>query len=299
MKRLLGIYRERECSPGRHQSNDAVLLERVAERLRERDVVVDLAALDAVPTRPRDTTLIFSMCQGRTGLERLARWERAGALIVNSPKAARTTYRDRLPDVMTRAGVPFPPTELVATNGDPRIDRALRRRAKRDGGSVEGLALHQCQGFWLKRGDVHASVAADVQWIDSHDQLASAYAEFASRGISVAAVQAHRSGDEIKFYAVGDFFHWFYTGSPRRYAFDHAALSRLAARAAAAAGLAVFGGDVIVSPDGELTIIDLNDWPSFAPCREAAAEAIADYLMRRVHVAWNPGLVSSANESAL
>ena len=50
-----------------------------------------------------------------------------------------------------------------------------------------------------------------------------------------------------------------------------------------AAGLDVFGGDVIVSSRGELTLIDLNDWPSFAPCRERAAYAIADFIIKRVH----------------
>ena len=61
--------------------------------------------------------------------------------------------------------------------------------------------------------------------------------------------------------------------------YDIAALGE----AAAAAGLDVFGGDVIVSPAGELTLIDLNDWPSFAPCRERAAYAIADFITKRVH----------------
>ena len=284
MTRLVGIYREREYSPGRHQSNDAVLLERVAERLRERDVKVDLFALDNLARAPREATLIFSMCQGRTALERLARWEKAGAHVVNSPRAARNTYRDRLPDVMRRAGVPFPPTELVPTI---------------DGVHVLHPSIAGDGGFWLKRGDVHASVATDVQWIESEAGLDGARAEFASRGVQVAAVQAHRAGDEIKFYGVGDFFYWFYTGEAGRYAFDHAALSRLARRAADAAGLAIFGGDVIVSAEGELTIIDLNDWPSFAPCREAASPAIASYLVRRVDALWNTGLVSSANESAV
>ena len=121
------------------------------------------------------------------------------------------------------------------------------------------------------------------------------------RGIAAAVVQAHRAGDEIKFYGVagGAFFHWFYSGASHGYAFDRAALPRLASRAAQAAGLEIFGGDIIISPSGELTLIDLNDWPSFAPCREPAADAIADYLARRAHAAWNPGLVSSANQSAL
>ena len=37
----------------------------------------------------------------------------------------------------------------------------------------------------------------------------------------------------------------------------------------------VYGGDCIVTPEGSLAIIDFNDWPSFAPCREEAARAIA------------------------
>ena len=283
MTRLLGIYREKECSPGRHQSNDAQLLEQVATSLRERGFSIELAALDQARTRRRDAELVFSMCQGRAALELLAGWERAGLHIVNSPRAARTTHRDRLPALMLRAGVPFPPTEIISTSGPAAPLPALDR------------------GIWLKRGDVHASVSADVQRIDSLAAFEAGRAEFASRGIGAAAVQAHRSGDEIKFYGVAgsDFFHWFYSGPSSGAPFEAAALPRLASAAAAAAGLEIYGGDVIVSPSGDLTLIDLNDWPSFAPCRERAADAIADYITRRVHAAWNPGLVSSANESAL
>jgi len=292
--RLLGLYREKEYSPGRHQSNDTLLLETVADRMRARGCHVDLATIDHRP----DAAVIFSMCQGRAALERLLAWERDGAQIVNSPRAALNTYRDRLAGLMAQAGVPFPETELVSTNGHGRL---------RD---PEGVALHQNResvarhgdrGFWLKRGDVHASVTSDVQWIDSPEALAAGCAEFRSRGIVSAAVQAHRAGDEIKFYGVagGAFFHWFYSGTPHGYTFDRAALARLASRAAQAARLEIFGGDIIVSASGGLTLIDLNDWPSFAPCRETAADAIADYLARRAHAAWNPGLVSSANQSAL
>ena len=288
MTRLLGLYREKQYSPGRHQSNDALLLEQVADRLRDRDFAIDLIAIDrARAPEPAwdDAALVFSMCQGRAALELLGGWEDSGAQIVNSPRAALNTYRDRLPALMVRAGVPFPATEIVPTTGEVAL------QAMTD------------EGVWLKRGDVHASVTADVQRIDSLAALEAGRAEFASRGIGVAAVQAHRSGDEIKFYGVGHapslFFHWFYSGPSRQHAFDRSALPRLAARAAAAAGLEIFGGDVIVSPGGELTLIDLNDWPSFAPCRERAADAIAHYLTRRVHAAWNPGLVSSANESAV
>ncbi len=269
MKRLLGLYRERQYSPGRHLSNDVLLLDQIAHRLRERDFTVDLSTLEEAEGRRADAAIIFSMCQGRSSLESLAGWERQGARIINSPQAALNTHRDRLPALMVRAGVSFPETQLIGT------------REKADLGLLDLNG-----GIWLKRGDVHASVTADVQWIDSMERLDAGMAEFAKRGIARAALQTHRPGDEIKFYGVaGGFFHWFYSGEARKYPFNVVALEGLAQRAATAAGLHIFGGDVIISSSGELTLIDLNDWPSFAPCRERASYAIADFITRRAHAA--------------
>jgi hypothetical protein len=268
MKRLLGLYREKQYSPGRHQSNDALLLDGIAHRLREREFQVDLMTLEEANGARAEVALVFSMCQGRAALESLAQWEREGARIMNSPRAALNTHRDRLPALMVEAQLPFPQTNLVSTDARP---------------DLRGLVLDE--GIWLKRGDVHASVTADVQWIDSRDRLEMGLAEFARRGIDLAALQAHRGGDEIKFYGItgGAFFHWFYSGNARKYPFESAGLQKLGDAAAAAAGLDVFGGDVIVSPEGELTLIDLNDWPSFAPCRERASYAIAEFISKRVH----------------
>ncbi|MEY2502577.1 MAG: hypothetical protein QOI07_2911 [Verrucomicrobiota bacterium] len=268
MKQLLGLYREKQYSPGRHQSNDVLLLDQIAHRLRERAFAVDLMTLEEANGARTKAALVFSMCQGRSALEDLAQWEREGVRIVNSPRAALNTHRDRLPALMIEARLPFPQTNLVATEAEP---------------DLRGLNLSE--GIWLKRGDIHASVTADVQWIDSRDGLASGLADFSRRGINLAALQAHRAGDEIKFYGVagGAFFHWFYSGNPRKYPFDSSQLQKLGNDAAAAAGLDVYGGDVIVSAAGELTLIDLNDWPSFAPCRERAAYVIADFITKKVH----------------
>jgi hypothetical protein len=190
------------------------------------------------------------------------------------------------PALVGAAGVRFPATRLTDTS---------------PGSADLPLAFELTRGVWLKRGDLHASVSADVQRVGSRDELAAGLANFRARGIARAALQEHRNGAEVKFYGVagGAFFHWFFTNGSNDRAPDAAALQHLAEAAAAAAGLDVFGGDVIVEPSGELTLIDLNDWPSFAPCREAASRAIADYLMRRVHAVWKPGLVPSANQSAV
>ncbi|MCW5698890.1 MAG: hypothetical protein KIT00_03510 [Rhodospirillales bacterium] len=64
--------------------------------------------------------------------------------------------------------------------------------------------------------------------------------------------------------------------------FDELALKehRLPA-AAGALGLEVFGGDAIATGDGELYIIDINAWPSFARFRDEAAREIATHLSHR------------------
>ena len=51
--------------------------------------------------------------------------------------------------------------------------------------------------------------------------------------------------------------------------------------AAETLGLYIFGGDAIIAPDGGISIIDINDWPSFAPVRDQAAGEIAKLVHRK------------------
>ena len=99
-------------------------------------------------------------------------------------------------------------------------------------------------------------------------------------------------GDLIKFYGIGPgdrahggppWFRWFYHKDQQLsgHAFDERALSHLVREAAAALGLEIYGGDCIVTASGELVLIDLNAWPSFALFREEAASVIAAYLSVR------------------
>ena len=50
--------------------------------------------------------------------------------------------------------------------------------------------------------------------------------------------------------------------------------------AAKTIGLEIYGGDCIVTADGEIFIIDLNDFPSFSAIRAEAAKEIATYITR-------------------
>jgi hypothetical protein len=59
---------------------------------------------------------------------------------------------------------------------------------------------------------------------------------------------------------------------------DLGALRALAFQAARRLSLDIFGGDVVIDPSRRPVLIDLNDWPSFAPIRDRAARAIAGHV---------------------
>jgi len=270
MTAMLGIYREAVCSPGRHLENDAAILELVAGALEAKGHRVALAAADDAQRVGSETTLVFSMSRSPQTLDLLRRWTQQGKIVVNQPDAVLATARDRLA-AAAPGTVSLPAAHVVPTA------RSLRRciRAVPDG------------DWWVKGGDLYASRREDVHRIESIQDLERVLDDFERRGLSTAVLQEHVTGREIKFYAVGAsaFFHCLEppvdatAGEPASAGtgFHHAAVS-----AGLSLALDIFGGDIVIRGDGRATLIDLNDWPSFAPCRERAAAAIARYLEARL-----------------
>jgi hypothetical protein len=209
------------------------------------------------------------MCQGPDALTEIAQWKKKGALILNDPEASRRTYRDSLCSTAREKQLGFPHSEFISTDI-----------------TNNGLEPYRSwfetphRGGWIKRPDVHATQNGDVLRVERWQDLNSSLTRLRMRGMKQAVFQRHVEGDEVKFYAVnGKRLFWpYYPRECEGYPFDEKALRTLADRAAQALGLTIYGGDAIISPDGEITLIDLNDWPSFAPCRGAAAGAIAKYL---------------------
>jgi hypothetical protein len=272
MNTFLGVYREPACSPGRHRENDAALLELVASELERRGHGVVLAEVDAAERAGRDVPVVFSMSRSPGGLHLMERWTSEGKIVVNRPGAVIDTARARLAS-RSFATVSLPPTRLVPTS------RALR----------EQVVASPPEGQWVKGGDLYASRREDVHRVDSGQAFERVLDDFERRGISTAVLQDHVEGREIKFYAVGrtGFFHWLDSGQRDAAAAGERArvgaheFQPRATEAGAALALEIFGGDVIVRRDGSIVLIDLNDWPSFAPCLEPGARAIAGYLESR------------------
>lgn len=269
--KLLGIYREPTYSPGRHASNDGLILRLVGQALERAGVNVQLATLEEARGTWKNADLIFSMCQGPDAVAELTEWKKQGATIFNDPEASRRTYRDSLCSTLREKELGFPHSEFVSTEASASLDHCL---------PVFGAGA-----AWLKRADVHATQTGDVVRVENMDALPQALAQFRSRGLQEAVLQQNREGDEVKFYAVrgGRLFWPFYPRESQGYPFDEHQLEAMAEHAASTLDVGIYGGDAIISPDGNITLIDLNDWPSFAPCRGAAAGAIAKYLKDSYH----------------
>jgi GNAT superfamily N-acetyltransferase len=258
---FLGIARERLYSPGKIEPDRAVL-DAVAERLRARHRVHVVSAEDGLPEVPPQG-VVFTMSQGPAALAVLRDWEQRGVRVINSTAAIENCHRRRMLAAFQRHAVAHPDSVLL--DADPAVE----------------LPDWVAGGAWLKRGDVHATEAGDVVRVDTGVQARAALASFRRRGIARALLQRHVEGEVFKFYAVGDcWLTWFPpAGSPARLtAGEEGTLRELAAAGARALELEVYGGDCIRDVQGALWLIDLNDWPSYAPCRFVAADAIAVYL---------------------
>jgi glutathione synthase/RimK-type ligase-like ATP-grasp enzyme len=266
-----GIARERTHSPGR-ELDDAEILRLTGKHLEAKGFSVALKTPDEVSSQTEARpAFVFLMCEGVDVLRRLRAWETAGVRQVNSPLAVQNTYRDRMIARFEEANVRFVPSRLVSTaEPDAQVELPV----------------------WVKRADVHCTQDGDVVFASTAAEAGQALAALASRSIPRAVLQPHLDGDLIKFYGIGagggprggpSWFRWFYhadqvvAGHP----FDPEALARLVRKAAGALGLEIYGGDAIAGAGGNLVLLDLNAWPSFARFREDAAPAIAGYLALR------------------
>jgi len=265
-----GIFRERAHSPGR-EGDDGEILRLTAKHLEAVGFQVSLKSpeevMGPVDGRPR---CVFLMCEGLAVLRQLEAWRASGVRQVNSPSAVLNTYRERMIGQFQEANVPFIESRVVSTTSRPD-------------GSLP---------VWVKRADVHNTQDGDVAFAATGEAVQSALAGLAARGIPRAVLQPHIEGDLIKFYGIGPgggphrepaWFRCFYHKDQRvaGHPFDPRRLARLVRQAAGALGLEVYGGDAIATPAGDLVLLDLNAWPSFALYRDEAAATIAGYLTLR------------------
>jgi glutathione synthase/RimK-type ligase-like ATP-grasp enzyme len=267
---MIGIFREELYSPNRVE-DDAAILRLTAEAVRRRGYDVALIHPHELypDTKPR---MAFAMCEGLVSLKLLEKWEAMGYTVVNSPTAVRNCYRHRMLRLLNHGMIPFPKTLLIQTSESVNGQFNLRK------------------GVWVKRGDVHSTQPGDVELIFDRPSLERTLESFRSRWVEQAVLQEHLPGDLIKFYGVlpQQWFRHFYhkPEEAKGFPFSLEQIRRTAETAAVNLGLQVYGGDIVVTEKGHF-LIDINSWPSFAICRQEAAEQIASCLVRG-HQKWKP-----------
>ncbi|MGN0036252.1 MAG: hypothetical protein ACI36X_03410 [Bacteroidaceae bacterium] len=286
--RMVGVSRGNEFSPN-HVGNDEAIFRLVCEQLRRRGFRVEAYAERVFVEQGIEADVVFSMARDKATLERLKRLEQGGALVVNSAYGVENCVRRPMTERLLAHGIAHP-ASVVLDLSEPDEQTADRLAGALQ---AQGVAAFPC---WIKRGDSHALVKEDVSFASDRQEALTILSGFRQRGIPHAVVNAHLPGDLVKFYGVEgtDFFYWFYpsprthtkfgleaiNGEARGYAFDVEALQRECHRAARILRVPIYGGDCVVSARGEYKIIDFNDWPSFARCREEAGPQIAACIAR-------------------
>ena len=256
MRKLVALYRQASYSPNQHRTNDTAILDATVAELEADGWSVTRANESSFELdRLTDADLVLNMCQGPAASERLLALEQAGVPIINRPSSVLGCHRHHMVELLADQ---IPRTAIVPTSGNPELD----------GFGADGRRV------WIKRGDVHAERTEDVVSLWRHE-IPDALKVFAERGIARVAMQEHVAGPIVKFYGVADGrFFKFYPAE----GIDEQRLRDLAFAAAERLSLTVFGGDVAFPEPDRPVLIDLNDWPSFAPFRAEAARHIAGYV---------------------
>lgn len=281
MLNFAGIKRNTEFSPN-HRGNDNAIFTLTAAELIKKGCTVNIYSEDefmAMETVYEDC--IFTMARNKQTVKKLQQAEQQGKMVINSGAGIENCYRINMTNGLINAGIPYPNSIIVETENI----------------MPEDFAALKGQSYWIKRGDFHAIHKEDVSFARNINHALDILKEYHLREITEAVISEHLHGDLVKFYGVREtgFFYWFYpvefnhskfnaeaiNGASNYYAFNEEELKQLGTKAAEALGIHIYGGDAIIAENGSMQFIDINDWPSFAPCRDEASQHIARVIYQQ------------------
>lgn len=279
--KIAGVMRAGAYSPN-HIGNDAAIFNAAAEQLRKRGCMVNIYSEEKFRETEIEESVVLNMCREQASIAKLQALEDGGRLVVNSGYGIENCTRERMTRILLGNKIPYPESLIVNTNENV----------------IDDLRESGFSSCWIKRGDFHAMHKEDVSYCRHPEEAQEVLHEYFYRGIKRAVINRHLVGDLIKFYGVSGqpFFYWFYpfdeghskygheavNGKSRGLHFDEGKLRDMCQKASDILDVKIYGGDCIVDPDGTIRIIDFNDWPSFAPCRQEAAPWIAKCVLAAV-----------------
>ncbi len=223
---------------------------------------------------PPQYTVILHMSRTQHTLARLEKLEAQGTVVINTPRAVRNCSRRAMVELLHKNNIPQPEYKIISNKEElPPITHPQ----------------------WIKKGEGWSCIKEDIAYVTTEAEAGEAFDTIRANGCNNVVLCRHIEGDIVKFYGIGNsFFKHHYpcvektkfglekiNGVQQKYPFDATRLQNTAFAAAAALQLDIFGGDAIVTPQGEIYIIDINDFPSFSAIREEAAREIARLLIQK------------------
>lgn len=275
-KKIVAVYRSADYSPNLSGA-DAMILQSVANKLRSEGAIVTLMAEDEFLSSSINCSMLLSMSRSEAALEKMQMLSDNGILVINSAKSIRNCTRLNIHKISEGKGISLPKYTLLNTSATENIKQK-----------------NLTYPLWLKLQDTPAVSRDDICFVTTEQKLIGALNNFANRGIKSILAEEHLQGDLIKFYSVAGtkFIHTSYPtlsgyskfgceehNDPiKKIPFSIELLYEMSQKLALMTGLRIFGGDCIISPQGEHFLIDFNDWPSFSICREEASFAMVEMI---------------------
>ncbi|MFR9165244.1 MAG: hypothetical protein ACLVKO_03050 [Dysgonomonas sp.] len=279
--KLAGVKRKTIYSPN-HIGNDGLIFNLTAQYLRDMGYEVKEYTEAEFVLGDINEPVIFNMARDKRTVYKLQKLEQQGAIVINSGFGIENCTRGNMTRILIENNIPHPKSIIVDTSEDP----------------TKKLEEMNVAAFWIKRGDFHAVHREDVVFARSVEEAADIVKEFSWRDIESAVINEHLTGDLVKFYGVANtnFFYKFYpfdlshskfgleeiNGTAKQLFFSREELKDACDKAGDALNVRIYGGDCVVAEDGSFKIIDFNDWPSFAPCRDKAAPKIAECIHKEI-----------------
>ena len=280
--KIAAILRAGAYSPN-HIGNDAAIINLTCEQLRKRGCQVKTYSEEQLIAGAVKEPIVIHMCRDQRSFPILQAMEDSGRLVINSGYGVENCTRERLTRILLGSGIPYPESLMVNTN------QTVTEQMERIG----------MERAWIKRGDTYAMHKEDVTYVRHPEEAQEVLQEYFLRGIKRAVFYRHLDGEQVKFYGVrvSVYFYCFYPfektysskgddKAPRRGGeearFDIDKFRDACDRAADILDIRIYGGDAIIDPEGNFSIIDFNDWPSFAPCRVEASGVIARAILAEI-----------------
>lgn len=278
---IIGIERGTEFSPN-HIGNDKKIIDLAVTALKGLSYDVTTYTEKEFLDKNIKGDFIFSMARDKQTIAQLKKLEEDGALVINSAHGIGNCIRRKMTELLLENHIPHPQSVIFDMDSIPTKE-------------IEKLPS---SSYWIKRGDFHAIHREDVSYARNLDEAISIIEEFKYRHIPDVVVNEHLDGDLVKFYGVADtdFFYWFYpydmqhskfglekiNGQAKQIPFSQDKLKLTCDEIGEILNVKIYGGDCIIDANGDFRIIDFNDWPSFAPCRDQAGEKIAECIDKQI-----------------